>query len=71
MAPTTTSIMIEQALLNCLNTEKPKIVPEVKANKYKIKFTKVCKDEQTGREDAVYICVRITKADGDKYAVEF
>jgi hypothetical protein len=61
--------MIEEAMLNYLHGTM--IEPIVHDSKYKLKFEKIVKDEETGEENKVLICMRIFKVDQNKSCVEF
>lgn len=63
--------MIEEALVNQLRREK--IEPNISKNKYKIKFTKLGKDDfDNNIADDIEICVRILLVpDQQKCCVEF
>jgi len=61
--------MIEEALVKVLRKEK--IEPKVSPKKYKLTFTRVCQDENTGEPQHVKMCVRILRVDEEKVCVEF
>jgi hypothetical protein len=61
--------MIEEAMLNYFRGTM--IEPIVHDSKYKLKFEKVVKDEETGEVNKVHICMRIFKVNQNKSCVEF
>jgi hypothetical protein len=61
--------MIEEAMLNYLRGTM--IEPIVHDSKYKLKFQKTIKDEETGEVNEVHMCMRIFKVNQNKSCVEF
>ena len=61
--------MIEEAIL--INLRHLEIEPLVHSFKYKLKFFKTIKDEETGEEDILQVCMRILKVNDNKCCVEF
>lgn len=61
--------MIEEAMLNYLRGTM--IEPIVHDSKYKLKFQKTVKDEETGEVNIVHMCMRIFKVNQNKSCVEF
>lgn len=61
--------MIEEAMLSYLAGTQIEVI--VNNNKYKMKFKKTVKDEETGEVNELNICMRIFKVNQDKSCVEF
>ena len=61
--------MIEEEMLKYLRHLG--IEPRVNPHKYKLKFHKIIKDQETGEEDFLLICMRIFRKGDQKFAVEF
>jgi len=61
--------MIEEAMLIYIARTEIEVI--VNNNKYKLKFKKTVKDEETGEVNELNICMRIFKVNQDKSCVEF